>query len=52
MNKSNIDQYVPSVAFTSKTFYWIGLRKTDWVIYDGSQGIIFISYDLVLTLKT
>ena len=31
LNKSNIDYYVPPYSVTSHTYYWIGLRKSDWI---------------------
>ena len=31
MNKSNIAKYVPTQSVTSHTYYWVGLRKSDWV---------------------
>ena len=31
MNKSNIEQYVPPYSVTSKKYYWIGLRRLDWI---------------------
>ena len=48
MNKSNIDQYVPPNSITSRMYYWIGLRKTDYVIYDSLPSMFcmlqFIAY--------
>ena len=49
INKSDIDQYVPPVNITSRKFYWVGLRKTDWVI-DHTLPSIF-SYIIRWILK-
>ena len=43
MNKSNLNHYVPPYSVTSKEYYWIGLRKTDWVSNSGS-GMNFYFY--------
>ena len=45
LNKSNTDQYTPPYSVTSKMFYWIGLRKTDWMIYNKSGISFFIEIE-------
>ena len=47
MNKSNIDQYVPPYSLTKKKYYWIGLRKADWTLYNNTGPLYaFLSKNL------
>ena len=45
INKSNLDHYVPPYSVTAKKFYWIGLRKTDWMVYNKSGISLFIKIE-------
>ena len=37
MNKSNLEQYKHPIG-TSFNFFWTGLRRADWVIYNEKMG--------------
>ena len=51
MNKSNLNQYVPPYSVTSKHYYWIGMRKADWVIKSVSPGMDFYMINLMVTVS-